>query len=313
MLRPNLFFRRTKTENDESKDYYSTEILVNTRYKIVMTIYSGLVGTEIPQIVFDMERELGRPLSKKMDLSDRLNDFMSNCNDDEFLSLIEIILSNKWEIFLEERKKGYPEPSYFETPPELMKKQLISLVNDINKIFRIDKVGYEIVVKNDEIVPFMVVPFNSEYLHQETIKKPMSLMYDENFKGPLNEFENALNEYGHQDYKKSIHLANNAYESTLKTILELKSIEHSKYDKIPHLVDKIKNKSNIIDSNLMSAFDSVWGILKNGPNTIRNLEGIGHGQGKEVKEIKKSYSSLVLRLVGTYIAFLIERYNETNS
>jgi len=139
----------------------------------------------------------------------------------------------------------------------------------------------------------------------------MSLMYDEDFEGPLNEFEDAIDEYRKGEYKDSIHKANKSYESTLKTILEIKGEEYSSKDTMPNLVEKIRNKTDLIDTSMQSMFDSVWSVLQNGPPNIRNLEGIGHGQGSSIKEVEKSFADFVLRLVGTYIVFLIERYKET--
>ena len=47
-----------------------------------------------------------------------------------------------------------------------------------------------------------------------------------------------------------------------------------------------------------------------GPNVIRNLAGIGHGQGEEIKKVEQSYAKFVINMVGSIIVFLIERYEE---
>jgi hypothetical protein len=181
----------------------------------------------------------------------------------------------------------------------------------INEIFRIDRIGYEIVPVSLPKLPYIIVPFNSQYLYAETIRYPMSLMYDAKFLGPLNEFEKALDDYRNEKYDDTIHKANKSYESTLKTILTLKDIDYEPHDKLPKLVEKIRNESDIIDNKLVSTFNSFWSVLQNGPPTIRNMEGVGHGQGIDIKKIEKSYADFVLRMAGTYIVFLIERYNET--
>lgn len=319
MLNPirDIYFRRMQRLRGELPDYYTYELDQETRHKIVGIILdheynrSGRdplmqfrsIGPheEFETLVITLERELGRSISSAHSITDKLQDFLFNCNVDEFLSVIELLTSLKVHQIMVCRD----DPEYY---TEILE-NTNSFVDKINETFRVDKIGYELVRVNLPKLPFIVVPFNSRYLHLETIKRPMSLMYDEEFKGALNEFEDALDEYRKEEYKDAIHKANNAYESTLKTILDLKNVEYTEYDKIPHLIDKIRDESDIIDPKLNSAFDSVWSVLKNGPLTIRNI--VAHGQGQEIKEIQKSYSDFVLRLVGTYIVFLIERYKET--
>jgi len=203
-----------------------------------------------------------------------------------------------------------PHPEYAKKEEEEFK----DFIEKINEIFRVDKIGYQIVPVSLPKLPYIIVPFSSEYLYIETIRYPMSLMHDANFRGPLDEFERALDDYRYEKYEDTIHKANKAYESTLKTILKLKEIEHdpNKDNKIPKLVEKIRKESNIITKELQSTFDSFWSVLQNGAPTIRNMEGVAHGQGIDVKKMEKSYADFVLRLTGTYIVFLIERYTETN-
>jgi hypothetical protein len=46
--------------------------------------------------------------------------------------------------------------------------------------------------------------------------------------------------------------------------------------------------------------------------TIRNKQS-GHGQGIDPIEVSQSYAELALNLAGTFIIFLITRYQELNS
>lgn len=309
MIIPDLFFRRMKSLKGEFKEYYTYEISSDVRYKLGL-IFTKCSKEDSKEIVFNMELALGKPLYKTNNLKDRFNHFILESETEELISLIETSLSVKYKNYLK-NKTYYGSPVYQDDYLEKSyKNDLEYLIENINKIFKIEKIGYEIVPAGLENLPFMVVPFNSKYLYLETIHKPMKLMYDEDFKGALNEFEMALNEYGNNNYKKAIHFANNSYESVLKTILDKTETEYTKYDNIPKLIDKIKDKTGIIDSSLTSSFDSCWNVLKNGPNTIRNQEGIGHGQGNDIKKVDKSYAEFVLRLVGTYVVFLIERFNE---
>jgi len=248
---------------------------------------------------------------------------LKSCSTDEFLSAIEILISVKfnddplYRMLAEGSKLKRPSTGeVFERSPhpEIAKKEekFKDFIEKINEIFRVDKIGYQIVPVSLPKLPYIVVPFNSEYLYIETVRYSMSLMHDANFMGPLNEFERALDDYRNGKYEDTIHKANKAYESTLKTILNLKQIEFNPAkEKIPQLVQKIQDETDIIDSSIRDLINPFMSVLKKGPNIIRNMEGIGHGQGIDVKEMEKSYANFVLRLTGTYIVFLIERYDET--
>ncbi len=325
MLYPikDLYHKRLKGLKGELPKYYSYNLDEKMRFRIIAIIFDynyikapdemsrlleGAVSyNELSELISIIEREIGNTLFKGSSQSTKtVQNFLSNCEVELFLSSIEVLLSLKVNNMHKERYSGKEFNNY-----HTMKRNLQLFIETLNEIFSTEKIGYEIVPVNLPKLPYMIVPFNSKYLYLETIKRPMSLMYAEDFKGALNEFEDALDEYRNEIYKDSIHKANKSYESTLKTILDLKDIEYSSKDNIPKLVEKIRNNTDIIDSNIKSAFDSVWSVLHNGPPTIRNQPGVGHGQGKEIKDIEKSYADFVLRLTGTYIVFLIERYKET--
>lgn len=318
MLYPieDLYIRRMKGVECES-EYYSYELDTKVRSKIIGTFFdyrfirgmsdlerhAGIAKyDEFVELVKILEREFGERISSSHGIEDKLNDFLSTCADEKFLSALEVLLSIK---FINTKIYGRNCELASEN-------KLISFIETINGIFKIDKVGYEIVSSDLPKLPFIIMPFNSEYLHDETINKPLILMRDAEFKGPLNEFEKALDEYRNEEYEDTIHEATKAYESTLKTIMDLKGIEYGPSDNtIPKLVEKIRKEGDIIKREVRSSFDSFWSVLQNGPPSIRNMQGIAHGQGNDIKEIQKSYANFVLRLTGTYIVFLIERYNET--
>jgi len=316
-----LFHRRMKSLKGEIPDYYNYDLDNKIRHKIIGTIldchfcinaepaFRRPGYDEFNDFVVSLERTFGRNISVKYDVIDKIQDFMFHCSVDKFLSAIEILVTLKFNnmhrVYYRDHIENY-------TYKESNKETLSSLINTINEIFKIEKVGYEIIPAGLDKLPFIVVPFNSKYLYLETTKKPMSLMHNEDFKGALNEFEEALDEYRKGEYKDAILKATKSYESTLKTILDLKlpSPSYSNSDNIPKLVDKIKDDAEIIDPNLQTVFDSFWSVIKNGPPNIRNLVG-AHGQGLDIKKVEKSYADFVLRLSGTYIVFLIERFQET--
>jgi len=191
--------------------------------------------------------------------------------------------------------------------------KLRQFINIINKIFQIEKVGYEISIiegQTETDVPILVVPFESKYLHDETVQKTRILFHNYEFDGALNEFEKALDDLRFEKYEDCIHKLSKAYESTLKTILDKKTVSYSKDERIFSLVTKVRTALKLDDPSLNTLFERMWPVLEQGPNVIRNFEGIGHGQGTSIKNYEKSYADFVLHLTGTYIVFLLERYGE---
>lgn len=316
-----IYFRRMERLEGKIQEFYSYDLDEKIRYKLIRHILENSNDLELSDLNNNLEMELGYNISDKNYYDDIICDFLEYCSTNEFLSAIELLISIKFNddpIYrtLSERSKGNIKSTgkTFERKPNSkyakMEEEFKNFIHKFNEIFRIEKVGYEIVPVSLPKLPYIVVPFNSEFLYNETIKYPLSLMFDSSFKGPLNEFEKALDDYRNSKYSDAIHEAHKSYESTLKTILHLKNIDYIPNDKIPKLVEKIR-KSDIIDKELQSTFDSFWSVLQNGTPTIRNMEGIAHGQGINIKEIERSYADFVIRLAGTYIVFLIERYNET--
>jgi hypothetical protein len=194
-----------------------------------------------------------------------------------------------------------------------IREKLNKFIGVLNKLFQIEKVGYEISiasVSNQTDVPILIVPFNSKYLYDETIQKTRILLYNLEFDGALNEFDKALDDLRFEKYEDCIHKAGKAYESILKAILDKKRISYSKDDKIFTLVAKVRDTLKLQDPSLNTLFEQLWPVLNQGPNVIRNFAGIGHGQGTDIKTYEKSYANFVLHLTGTYIVFLLERYEE---
>ncbi|MBP2045290.1 abortive infection family protein [Methanobacterium aggregans] len=313
MLEPieNLFTRRNEGKDSHSITEpirfkllkliikYRIEI-GNKRSALVMSGFTPYYN-ELEEFVDSLEFELGIPISNPYDpVEKRITDFLFNCKDNEFLTSLEILMAIKFKAVRRFQYESYN-----------LKTQLDKFIEIINKIFRIDEVPYEILEFSNEDLPYMIMPLDSHYLHEESIKKPLSLLSDLNFEGALDEFEHALDEYRKDHYKNSIRDAQKSYESTLKSILTKKGINYDEKDKIPSLVKKVQNNAGLLDKTTQAAFESLWSIFIHGTSKIRNQEGVGHGQGLNIKNINKSYARFVLNLVGSYIVFLIERYDET--
>jgi hypothetical protein len=155
----------------------------------------------------------------------------------------------------------------------------------------------------------MAVRIDSKYLHAEVIKKAMKLLYDLNFKGPLDEFDEAIEALDNQDNDKAIIEALKAFESTMKAILQKGG--HSFNPKWPatKLIDACIG-ADIIPTNLGSLSAGIRTVLESGLPTLRNM--VAHGTGYDPADIERSYAQFAVNLCGSYIVFLIERYEEKN-
>lgn len=205
-----------------------------------------------------------------------INEWILNCSVVDFLQTIELFIRIKKN----EISNG-------------LNIRLTKTINDINDLFKLDKIGYEIV--NEKIIRK-----DFEYLHEQVIKQTINLLYTNDFKGPLVEFQKALDHYIRKEYKDTIQEANNSFESTMKSVLTKLNVDFKPDGNADLLLDSLKEKGVIY---------SYTKPLFQGLPTIRNKQS-GHGQGIDPKEVNQSYAELALNLAGTFIVFLITRYQE---
>ena len=146
------------------------------------------------------------------------------------------------------------------------------------------------------------VKLDSAFLASEVITPTRSLLASEGFDGPLQEFEKALTAHSNGEYRDSIIYAGNAFESTLKAILD---IQHAKPGELIRF---------IIDSGLIpdhqGAFLSTVESLLSMVVKERSQPGHAHGQGRSIVETDPSVAELCLHLTGTVVVFLIKRHRE---
>ena len=300
----NVFFRRKKKLEGKEKDYYSYKISEETRWRIIHIVFENLLsGNELGNLLQKLAKEFGRPtISSEILDNNKIQDFILNSPEEELLTSIELLIALKNQDILNR--------DYYNRHTPAQKMQ--DFILQINKAFKLGKIGYEIVPVGLEDLHYIIVPIDSKYLYTETIKRTLTLLHDVEFKGSLQEFESALDEYRNERYDNVILKANKAFESTLKAVLTKKNMSFDeKKDKISALISKLFDSPQFIDPSLKDTFDKVKIILKSGLPTIRNQPGVAHGQGLEPKNIEKSYAEFALHLAGTYTVFLIERYKES--
>jgi len=215
-------------------------------------------------------------VSKFEDNRTAINKWIRGCSKEDFLRTVEIFI----EIRCEDSSAGY-------------QKRLDNTINEINEIFKIDKIGYEIVSRR-------FIQKDSEFIQEQVTKKAITLLYTNDFKGPLEEFQKALDHYIRKEYKSTIQEANNSFESTMKSVLTKSNISFDQSGSAELLLDLLC-KNEIIYTYTKAMFQ---GLPK-----LRNKHS-AHGQGIDPKEVNQSYAELALNLAGSFIVFLINRYHE---
>ena len=243
---------------------------------------------------FEIKQHKGiMSINNEDDVLVSINSWLRNCSVMDFLRTIEILL-RILNGDVDDLKKYLPDSE----------ERLKRIKQEINDIFDIDKIGYQIVENK-------IVRRDSEYLHRETTKQAVSLLKNNSFEGPLEEFEKALSKYSQRDYSGAIYEANNAYESTMKSILTKLNIPFGEKDTALSLAG-ILHKNKVISPRMQSFttnLDQILKVLLDVLPTLRNNMG-GHGAGIEPNKVSKSYAEFALHICGSFIVFLIHKYEE---
>lgn len=226
---------------------------------------------------------------------------LTSFETEEILDFLDIIIVNI-EKTIQEYKKS--EPPYFYEDAGSSVRELVNykkeFINSLNDVFQHNNLGYEVVNNT-------ITTKKSDFLHVETICKPLTLLVNEEFSGPLKEFEIAIDKYTHKKYEDAVIEACKAFESTMKAVLEKLNVKN--FDKLPAkgLINLLK-EHGIFESFQDDNLNMLTSILLGLP-TIRNKKA-GHGDGIDTKEVERSYASFALNLAGSYIVFMLDRYYE---
>lgn len=175
-------------------------------------------------------------------------------------------------------------------------------VNRLNELFQHNNLGYS-------VVNGIIATKKSDFLHVEAVCKPLTLLINEEFNGPLEEFKKAIEEYTHEKYEDTIIDACKSFESTMKAVLDKFKVRFN-HDKAnaSELIQLLKT-NKIFDSFQIYNVERLSEILLSGLPTVRNKKA-GHGDGKDKKNVERSYASFAINLAGSNIVFILDRYYE---
>jgi hypothetical protein len=152
----------------------------------------------------------------------------------------------------------------------------------------------------------IIIRIDSEYLHAEVTKPALLLLQDSQFAGADDEFRSAHDHYKAGEYRDCAVDANNALESTMKTICEAKGWPVQKGARASDLI-KILRREGLFPEFADQSFEQLFATLKSGLPALRNDTG-GHGQGTTLVEVPEYVAAYSLHLAASKIRFLYEAF-----
>lgn len=317
IIHKNIYSNRLKTV--EKFEPYVYEIKGDNMINSLMMFFSDFDSTILINAVKDFcETERSyissefenyiiykRPY-KEVNLRTDLKTLFSITNTMSKLNFFDICIANI-ENELEKSKEIFGENKYQMSSkdvcgPDYLIKLKRKFIDSLNEVFQHNNLGYQ-------VINGVIVSKQSDFLHIEVISKPLTLLINEEFNGPLEEFKKGIDNYTHKDYENTVIEACKAFESTMKSVLDKLSVAYN-HDKptAKGLISLLK-ENGIFDSFQEDNLNKLTGVLIGLP-TIRNRKS-GHGDGIDKKEVERSYASFALNLAGSYIMFILDRYYET--
>jgi hypothetical protein len=212
---------------------------------------------------------------------------------DHLLDLIELTFRVIDETIREdfEQHPNYRELNVSQSPDDA--------INELNHRFREHAIGYQ-------FEGGQIIRVDSKFVHAEVVVPALGLLSDSNFAGPEQEFRSAHEHYRRQEYKDAIVDALNSFESTIKSICDIRGWNYSKTASARDLI-KVIFDNQLIPQYLENHFSGLRQVLETGVPTVRNKTS-GHGQGATPTNVPEHFAAYVLHLTASNIVMLIEAH-----
>ena len=174
-------------------------------------------------------------------------------------------------------------------------------IEELNTRFRRAGVGYQFEAGQ-------LFRVDSELIHSEVVRPTLRYLHQKGFEGPRDEFLQAHAHYRAGETKDAITDANNALESTLKTICDQQRWQYAPGARVSDLL-KVVRENGLLPDYLDASFDQLVATLKSGLPKVRNEVG-AHGQGAAPRETPDYVAAYALHLAAAKILFLVEAHKE---
>jgi len=172
-------------------------------------------------------------------------------------------------------------------------------IQELNERFRHASVGYRFEAGQ-------IFRVDSELVHSEVVRPALRFLHQRGFEGPREEFLRAHACYRGGDTKGAVTNANNALESTLKTICDQRGWQYDPGATASRLV-KVVRANGLLPDYLENSFEQLAATISSGLPKVRN-EVAAHGQGPTPRETPEYVAAFALHLAAAKIVFLVEAH-----
>lgn len=242
------------------------------------------------------ERGVDSLCRRKNHKEDCLEFLRGSSSTDDCLDLVELSF-----FYLEAITSKYDS---YERKARGIQQEASSAIDELNIRFREAGVGYQ-------FTSGKIIRVDSDLIHAEVVKPALQFLSDPRFSGPQQEFLDAHAHYRAGECKDAITDALNAFESTLKTICDLKGWTYNKGARASDLIKLIRS-NGLLPDYLDNSFDQLIGTLKSGLPKVRNEEG-AHGQGSDPKRVPDFVAAYALHLAAAKVVMLVEAFRESEN
>ncbi len=301
--------RKRRAEQTEADVYQYDDIPEKLRFQ-VCRIFSNSIGAYRAYEQFDQNNALWHNIAETVaqELGRRTladgNDPKEDClyflqqeqNTDHWLDLVEISA-----LAIDKICRGPKYDEYFRERKGITQ-TADDAIQELNFRFKEARLGYR--YENGQIIQI-----DNDLLHAEVTKPALQLLSDPRFKGAEEEFREAHEHYRVHKYEDCITNALKAFESTLKTICDLKEWEYSKKSTASNLL-KIVFREKLVPDYLDNSFTQLAATLQSGLPKVRNEAG-GHGQGTGLRETPDYIAAYALHLAAAKIVLLVRAMQAT--
>ncbi len=172
-------------------------------------------------------------------------------------------------------------------------------IKELNERFKQAGVGYQ-------FEDGYILRIDSELTHSEIVKPALRYLNEDGFEGSRDEFMSAHAHYRKGEMKDAIVDANNAFESTLKSICLQREWDFQNGDSASRLI-KVVRDHGLLPDYLDNSFDQLVATLNSGLPKVRGEEG-AHGQGAILSETPDYVAAYALHLAAAQILFLVKAH-----
>lgn len=298
--------RRASKRSAAYPDRFFYDVPEVVRRRFILTLENH-DGGEID--VTEIFREAGRKIMAKhgglyrpsyeaaRTSNDPVIEHLFCCNDEEALYFIEFCCAT--------RGFGHGE-------------QAEQLVEEINKIFEEEGLGYELTPPRKidtgkpgylfgrrtpsntfRIEPPRIIRKDERTVHEKAVQPALEVLADARFVTANSELLKAFEEVRHGDYADAITSCGSAFESVLKTICDVKGWPHEPKATCSKLVDACYKAG---------LFPSIYVEMLKGIGSIRNNLGDAHGKGPKPSDpATRDHAEHMIATTCSHITFLVRQ------